>query len=90
MWALARVFVYWRLARADHRFGLLLWVVAIVVIAIAALATQVTGPTGLDALRRRLPGGARGEPGCWPWPCDAIEPERSWWAASCQDQPTRR
>jgi len=40
MWALAQVFVYWRLARADHRFGLLLWVVAIVVIAIAALATH--------------------------------------------------
>ena len=61
MWALAQVFVYWRLARADHRFGP------------AALGgrdrrdrdrgtrhPQVTGPTGLDALRRRLPGGARG------------------------------
>jgi O-antigen/teichoic acid export membrane protein len=38
MWALAQVFVYWRLARADHRFGLLLWVVAIAVIVTVAVA----------------------------------------------------
>jgi hypothetical protein len=38
MWALAQVFVYWRLARADHRFGLLLWIVAVAIIVIVALA----------------------------------------------------
>ncbi len=38
MWALAQVFVYWRLARADHRFGLLLWIVAVAMIVIVALA----------------------------------------------------
>lgn len=40
MWALAQVFVYWRLARGDHRFGLVLWVVAVGLITTAALAAH--------------------------------------------------
>ena len=42
MWAISQVFVYWRLARGDHRFGLLLWLAAAGIVGTAALATHDT------------------------------------------------
>lgn len=40
LWALTQVFVYWRLAREDHRFGLLLWVAAAGIVVTVAVATH--------------------------------------------------
>ena len=57
MWALAQVFVYWRLARADHRFGLLLWIVAVAIIVIVALARHDSAAQlAWTPLRRWVPG----------------------------------